>query len=70
MAKITSTEDLTFSGSGRLEFKSGGKHAMLFGIGKSVRPGDRIPLTFTFDPVPAVTVEAEVRAPGDVDAAH
>ena len=70
MGKITSTEDLSFSGNGRLEFESGDKHAMLFGISSSVKPGDRIPLTFTFDPVPAITVEAEVRGPGDADAVH
>lgn len=70
MAKITSPEDLSFSGNGRLEFEPGGKHAMLFDIGKSVKPGDKIPLTFTFDPVPAITVDAEVRAPGEAGAAH
>ena len=68
MAKITSPEDLSFSGNGRLAFEPGGKHAMLFGIHKSVKVGDKIPLTLTLDPVPAVTVEAEVRGPGDVDA--
>lgn len=67
MARITSPEDLSFSGNGRLEFEPGGKHAMLFGISKSVKAGDKIPLTFTFDPVPAITVEAEVRGPGEVD---
>jgi copper(I)-binding protein len=70
MARITSTEDLTFSGNGRLEFEPGGKHAMLFGIGSSVKVGDRIPLTFTFDPVPALTVEAQVRGPGQAHEGH
>lgn len=70
MSKITSPEDLSFSGNGRLEFEPGGKHAMLFGIDNSVKVGDRVPLTFTFDPVPAVTVEAEVRAPGDAHSGH
>ena len=70
MGKITSPEDLAFSGSGRLEFESGGKHAMLFGIARSVKAGDTIPLTFTVDPAPAVTVEAEVRGPGEADERH
>ena len=70
MGKITSPEDLSFSGSGRLEFESGGKHAMLFGIAKSVKAGDTIPLTFTVDPAPAVTVEAEVRGPGEAHDGH
>ena len=58
-------EETVFPGRGVLAFKPGGKHAMLFGIDPSVKAGGRIPLTFTFDPAPAVTVEAEVRAPGD-----
>jgi len=70
MAKITSPEDLSFSGNGQLSFEPGGKHAMLIGIHRSVKAGDRIPLTFTFDPVPAVTVEAEVRGPGEADTAR
>ena len=58
-------EETVFPGRGVLAFKPGGKHAMLFGIDPSVKAGARIPLTFTFDPAPAVTVEAEVRGPGD-----
>jgi hypothetical protein len=70
MGKITSPEDLSFSGNGRLEFEPGGKHAMLFGINKSVEVGGTIPLTFTVDPAPAITVEAEVRGPGEAHAQH
>ena len=61
MAPIDNT---AFPGNGVMEFKPGGKHAMLMGIDKSVKPGSKIPITFTFDPAPAVTVEAEVRSPG------
>lgn len=57
-------EDTVFTDN-RLVFEPGGKHAMLFDIDPALRPGDRIPLTFQFDPAPPVTVEAEVRAPGD-----
>lgn len=57
-------EETVFPGHGVLEFEPGEKHAMLFGIDKSVKVGGRIPLTFTFDPAPAVTVEAEVHGPG------
>jgi copper(I)-binding protein len=38
---------------------------MLFGIGPSVKAGDRIPITFSFNVAPPITVEAEVRAAGD-----
>jgi copper(I)-binding protein len=54
--------DLTFDDG--LEFVPGGRHAMLFGLDPALRPGDRIPLTFTFEPLPPVTVEVEVRGAG------
>jgi hypothetical protein len=63
-------EETVFPGRGILAFKPGGKHAMLFGIDPSVKAGGRIPLTFTFDPAPAVTVEAEVRGPGEAHEGH
>ena len=48
-----------------LIFQPGGRHAMLFGIPTSVRTGQRMRLTFSFDALPPSTVEAEVRGPGD-----
>jgi copper(I)-binding protein len=51
-------------------FAPGGRHVMLFGLDPALRPGERVPLTFTFGGAPPVTVEAEVRAPGDVHGAH
>jgi len=50
--------------NGELEFKPGGKHAMVFGLDPALKPGDRIPLTFTFDRAQAVTVQAQVQRPG------
>ena len=61
---------LTFAPDAPLVFAPGGRHAMLFDLNPSLRPGDRIALTFRFEPVPPVTVEAEVRAPGDVHSGH
>jgi periplasmic copper chaperone A len=63
-------EDRNFPPSGTLEFAPGGKHAMLFGLDPTVRAGERIPLTFTFEPLPPVTVEAEVRAFGASHGGH
>ena len=57
-------KDGSFPGKGRLSFEPGGKHAMLFGIDPALQVGDRVPLTFTFERAPAVTVEAEVQGPG------
>ncbi len=63
-------EDRDFPSSGTLEFAPGGKHAMLFGLDPMVKAGERIPLTFTFEPLPPVTVEAEVRAFGESHGGH
>ncbi len=56
--------DGNFPPGGQMKFEPGGRHAMLFDIDPAVRAGDKIPLTFTFEPAPPVTVEAEVRAAG------
>jgi periplasmic copper chaperone A len=63
-------EDRNFPPGGALEFAPGGKHAMLFGLDPTVKAGERIPLTFTFEPAPPVTVEAEVRAFGEGHGGH
>jgi copper(I)-binding protein len=51
-------------------FSPGSRHVMLFGLDPALRPGAHIPLTFTFAGAPPLTVEAEVRAPGDVHGGH
>ena len=63
-------KDNSFPGEGRMSFEPGGKHAMLFGIDPALKVGDRLPLTFTFERAPAVTVEAEVQGPGGGHAGH
>jgi copper(I)-binding protein len=68
VARMAPVANIGFPQDGVLTFAPGGKHAMLFGIDPSVKPGDRIPLTFTFEPQQQVTAEAEVRGPGG--AAH
>jgi hypothetical protein len=47
-----------------LVFAPGDKHAMLFGIDPSLKPGARITLTFSFDSAPALTTQADVLGPG------
>lgn len=64
VSKMGPIRDPVFPPGGVMEFKAGGRHAMLFGIDPAMKAGDRIPLTFTFEPVPPVTVEAEVRGVG------
>ena len=64
-AKMKQRKEIEFPSRGELVFEPGGRHAMLFGINARVKPGDRIPLTFSFNVAPPVTVEAEVRGPAD-----
>ena len=71
MARMAPLADATFSPGAPLRFAPGGRHAMLFDVDPALRAGDRLTLNFRFDPAPPVTVEAEVRGPGDVGhAAH
>ena len=53
-----------------LVFEPGGRHAMLFDMAPDLRVGDRLSLTFAFDPAPPVTVDVEVRGPGQVHSGH
>lgn len=57
--------ETTFDQDGQLVFEAGGKHAMLFGLDPALRPGDRVALTFQFEPASPVTVEAQVVSAGD-----
>jgi len=61
--RMTPLEGAVFSDD-ILRFAPGGKHAMLFGIDPALKTGDRIALTFTFEPAPPVTAQADVRAFG------
>ena len=54
-------KEVEFPSRGELVFEPGGRHAMLFGINPRIEAGDRIPLTFSFNVAPPMTVEAEVR---------
>jgi copper(I)-binding protein len=65
MVRMAPIAEAVFSPGDPLHFAPGGGHAMLFDMDPALRVGDRIPLTFRFDPAPPVTVEAEVRGPGD-----
>jgi hypothetical protein len=71
VARMAPLADATFSPGEPLHFAPGGRHAMLFDVDPVLRVGDRLTLVFRLDPAPPVTVEAEVRAPGDAGhAAH
>jgi copper(I)-binding protein len=71
MSAMRALRTVEFDYRRRIDFAPGGKHAMLFGINKAVKPGGSIPLTFAFDTAPPVTVDAEVRdAAGDRHPGH
>jgi periplasmic copper chaperone A len=66
VSRMTPLRDAGFSPAEPLSFAPGGRHAMLFEIDPALRVGASIPLTFRFDRAPPVTVQAEIRGPGDV----
>jgi copper(I)-binding protein len=71
VTRMEKRAEVDFPYRGALEFKPGGRHAMLFGLHRAVKPGVKIPLTFSFNTAPPVTVEAEVRsASGEAEGAH
>ena len=70
VTRMERRKEVEFPSRGALEFEPGGRHAMLFGINPSVKPGTALPLTFSFNNAPPVTVDAEVRNASGEPAAH
>lgn len=65
MMTMAPLKDVAIPAGGRVEFKPGGKHVMLFDISPSVRVGGTIPLRLSFADGKTIEVNAAVRAPGD-----
>ncbi|HEY0028977.1 MAG TPA: copper chaperone PCu(A)C [Allosphingosinicella sp.] len=63
VTRMEKRKEIDFPYRGALVFEPGGRHAMLFTINKSVKPGSTLPLTFSFNTAAPVTVNAEVRDP-------
>ena len=59
---------------GELKFVPGGSHLMIFGLSPDVKPGDKLPLTFTFKSGAKVTLNADTRTaastPAKAEPAH
>jgi copper(I)-binding protein len=55
---------------GTVEFKPGGRHAMLFGIDPAVKAGDKIQIRFRLNPPVEIITEAEVRGAGEEHEGH
>jgi hypothetical protein len=62
VTRMAMRKEIDFPSRGALVFEPGGRHAMLIGINKSVKAGGTVPLTFSFNTAPPVTLDAEVRS--------
>lgn len=70
--KMRAEQSFALPAKGELKFAPGGSHLMIFGLAPGVKPGDSIPLTFSFKSGAKVTVNAEARsaAAPKPDSAH
>jgi copper(I)-binding protein len=62
-SQMTPVEKITVAAHSRLEFAAQGYHLMLTHPRKTLRPGDRVPVTLSFSGGVALTVEFELRPP-------
>lgn len=53
-----------------VEFKSGGKHVMLFDVSPKAEPGGKIPLTLSFASGATLSAEAAAQSPGGDHEGH
>ena len=51
--------------NGTLSFAPGGNHLMLFGLAAGMKPGDRLPITLSFQSGAKINTSAELRAVAD-----
>ena len=65
MMTMAPLKDVAIPAGGTVEFKSGGKHVMLFDISPSVRSGGTLPLRLSFADGKTIEVNAVARAVGD-----
>lgn len=58
MASMKPTGPVDIPAGGKIEFKPGGRHAMLFGMNPAIKPGNTVRLTFTFASGTEIQVDA------------
>ena len=63
--RMEALKEIALPSQGTVSFEPGGRHAMLFGIDPSLKPGDLIKLTLKLKPPVEITTEAVVRGPVD-----
>ena len=54
---------------GKLELKPGGYHVMMFDLKQPLKPGDKVPLTLTFENAGSILVSVDVEAMGSTGGA-
>jgi copper(I)-binding protein len=62
-SQMTPVEKITVAAHSRLEFAAQGYHLMLTRPRKTLKPGDRVPVTLSFADGAALTVQFELRPP-------
>lgn len=65
MMTMAPVKDVAIAAGGRVEFKPGGKHVMLYDLSPEVRAGGTMPLRFAFADGKTIEVNAAVRAAGE-----
>lgn len=65
MMTMAPLKDVAIPAGSTVEFKSGGKHVMLFDLSPALRSGDTIPLRLSFADGRTIEVKAAARAAGD-----
>lgn len=63
--RMAPMKSLPIPAGSKVEFASGGRHLMIYGLPASVKPGHKLTLTFTFEKAGAVPVEAVARSAVD-----
>ena len=65
MASMEPLRSLDVAAHSTIKFEPGGMHVMLYNINPGVKPGDRMPLIFTFANGERIEYDAPVQAMGD-----
>lgn len=65
MMKMSTLTGVDVPAGGEVVFKSGGNHAMLFGVDPAIKPGTTLPLRLTFQSGTTLDTEAKTIAAGD-----
>ncbi len=64
MASMAPIKSVPLPADAKVAFQPGGKHVMLFDVNPSVKPGDTMPLVFTFADNLRIQIDAPVVAAG------